>query len=219
MNAATHGRTWLRRSLHAAGISIGMLSLFTGVTLAPAFASACSSSTASCSVSGNATLTAGSLALAAPASISWSATLNGSDQSVGAAATLEPIDATGSGDGWAVTVTSTSFMSASPAATLPTSALSVNGSDSSQSGTSAPGGTCASGSSCTLPSETSAPVTYPLSVPAGSSEPTPVDLYTAKASTGEGAVNLASDWWLSIPGSALAATYTSTISLAIVSGP
>jgi hypothetical protein len=34
-----------------------------------------------------------------------------------------------------------------------------------------------------------------------------------------GTNNLASDWWLAIPASAHAGTYTNTITLSIVSGP
>jgi hypothetical protein len=34
-----------------------------------------------------------------------------------------------------------------------------------------------------------------------------------------GAVNLASDWWLTVPASAKVGTYTNTITLSIVSGP
>jgi hypothetical protein len=46
-----------------------------------------------------------------------------------------------------------------------------------------------------------------------------VPLYTADATTGMGAVNLASDWWLTVPTAAKAGTYTNTITLSIVSGP
>jgi len=62
-------------------------------------------------------------------------------------------------------------------------------------------------------------VIYPLSVPAAATAPTPVNLYTADAATGIGGVNLASDWWLFVPGNAYAGDYTNTITLAIASGP
>jgi hypothetical protein len=62
-------------------------------------------------------------------------------------------------------------------------------------------------------------VTYPLTVPAAATPPAAVPLYTADATTGIGAVNLASDWWLTIPSTAKTGTYTDTITLSIVSGP
>ncbi|MGA2037257.1 MAG: hypothetical protein ABSH04_06710 [Acidimicrobiales bacterium] len=62
-------------------------------------------------------------------------------------------------------------------------------------------------------------MTYPLTVPAATTAPAAVPLYTADATTGMGAVNLASDWWLTVPTAAKAGTYTNTITLSIVSGP
>jgi len=42
---------------------------------------------------------------------------------------------------------------------------------------------------------------------------------TADVGTGMGPVELATDWWLSVPANAYAGTYTATITLAAVSGP
>lgn len=212
---------WLRRAgvtVLIAGSAVGAVAM--GAT-PQAMAASCSSTSgaAGCTVGGAATVTGGSLTVEAPATLSWSDTLSGVDQSVDAPATVEPIDATGSGTGWAVTVASTTFASTSPAASLPTTALSVNGSDVSSSSTSAPAASCDTDSTCALPTSTSDPVVYPLDVPAAATAPTPVNLYTADASTGMGSIDLAANWWLSIPASALAASYSNTISLAIVSGP
>jgi YVTN family beta-propeller protein len=171
----------------------------------------------SCAISGGAAVSGGSLSIAAPAALSWSASLTGVTQSVDEPAALDPIDATGSGAGWQVLVTSTSFTSTSPTATLPPSALTING-DSSPGGNDPPTASCAVGSTCTT-AVSAGSVAYPLTVPAGASAPAAVGLYAANSGTGLGAVDLASDWWLTIPASATAATYTSTISLAIASGP
>ena len=185
----------------------------------PAWASACSPSAGatSCTIAGSATLSAGSLTIEAPATLSWSATLNGFTQYVDDAATLTPIDATGSNSGWDAEVTSTTFTNG--AHTLSNTSLTVNGSNASQSSNAAPSASCDAGSSCTLPTSGTAPVTYPMTVPANTSAPAAQPLYTADANTGEGAVNLASDWWVAIPSSATPGTYTSTITFSIVSGP
>lgn len=208
-------RRWRTAAVAVAAtlIPIGGLAVAGGV----AGASTCSPTTgaASCTVSGTATITGGSLQVQAPATLSWAATLNGTAQSVNDAAVIEPVDATGSGSGWDLEVTSTQFTTGTD--TLPTSALTVNGSASNQTSTTAPVASCVS--TCTLPTSTTAPVTYPLTVPAASTAPTAVALYTADAATGEGAVDLASDWWLTIPATANAGTYTNTITLSIVSGP
>src|ERR1700756_4089799 len=71
-----------------------------------------------------ATLSAGSLAfVSAPGNISFSATLNGTDQTVTSNQGLDVGDATGSGAGWNITATSTTFTSGGH--TLSTSATTV----------------------------------------------------------------------------------------------
>jgi hypothetical protein len=170
-----------------------------------------------CTIGGAASLTGGSLTIEAPGTLSWSTTLTGVDNSLDAPATLTPIDATGSGLGWATTVTSTTFTAGSE--TLLTTALTVNGSATLAGSTTAPMSSCVAMTTCTLPTSITSPVIYPLSVPAAATAPTPVNLYTADAATGIGGVNLASDWWLFVPGNAYAGDYTNTITLAIASGP
>ena len=206
-----------RRRTHLAGLIAAALCALAAP--ASAWATACSPTTgaSSCTISGSATLSAGSLTIEAPATLSWSATLSGYNQYVDDAATLTPIDATGSNSGWDAEVTSTTFTTGSH--TLPNTSLTVNGSGTSQSSNSAPAASCASGSTCTTPTSTTAPVTYPMTVPANTAAPAAQPLYTADANTGEGAVNLASDWWVAIPSTATPGTYTNTITLSIVSGP
>jgi hypothetical protein len=59
-------------------------------------------------------------------------------------------------------------------------------------------------------------VTYPVLLPTGT---TPAALYTANANSGMGVIDLATEWWLAVPGNSNAGTYTSTFTLAAVSGP
>src|SRR5690349_6077104 len=87
-----------------------------------------------------ATLTGGSLAfVSAPRNVTFSATLNGLDQTVTSNQGLDIGDATGSGSGWNITATSTTFTTGTN--TLSTSATTV---------TSTPAVACDASTTCTL---------------------------------------------------------------------
>jgi hypothetical protein len=169
-----------------------------------------------CGIYGTASLSSGGLTISAPGSLSWSENLSGFDQNMADAATLEPIDATGSSSGWQVDVTSTQFTNGS--SSLPATALTINGSGAGDTAV-APGASCVGGSSCVLPSSATAPVTYPVVVPAGPTEPAAVPMFTADGTSGIGQINLATDWWLDMPGNAASGTYSNTIQLSINTGP
>jgi hypothetical protein len=169
-----------------------------------------------CGIGGVASLNSGGLTISAPSSLSWSYSLTGFDQNDADPATLEPIDASGSSSGWQVDVTSTRFTNGSSA--LPISALTVNGSSSADNSTS-PVASCVTGSACVLPESQTEPVTYPVTVPAGASAPTAVPLFTADGTSGMGEIDLATYWWLDVPGNASSGSYSSTIQLSIITGP
>ena len=76
--------------------------------------------------------------------------------------------------------------------------------------------TCAGGTTCTNPTNA---ITYPLAVPAGSSAPTAVKLFNAAANTGMGSFTVTPTVQVAIPANAYAGTYTSTVTVAVVSGP
>lgn len=155
-----------------------------------------------------ATLSAGSLAfITAPPAVSFSATLNGLDQTVSTTQALEVGDATGSGSGWNITATSTSFSTTSPVHTLSTSATTVGA---------APADACNTGATCTLATDA---VTYPYTLPAGSTAPTATKLFDASANTGMGNQTATPTWKLAVPASTFAGTYNSTWTLSLVSGP
>ena len=151
------------------------------------------------------TCSGGSLSLSAPSSASFSAvTLNGTDQTVTTTLQLTPDDETGSGSGWNITGTSTSFDDGS-GHTLSTSATSVTGASAT-----------AGSPSCNLPSNS---IGYPVTLPAGSSPPTAVKLYNAATSTGKGQTNVTLTFQLSVPANTYHGTYTSTWTFAVASGP
>jgi hypothetical protein len=153
-----------------------------------------------------ATLTGGSLAfVSAPGNISFSATLNGSDQTVTSNQGLDVGDATGSGAGWNITATSTTFTTGT--LNLSTSATTV---------TSAPTVACDASTTCTVATNS---ISYPYTLPAGGTAPTATKVFNAAANTGLGDQTVTVPWKLSVPAGTRAGTYTSTWTISLVSGP
>jgi hypothetical protein len=115
-------------------------------------------------------------------------------------------DTRGTGAGWNLTVTSTTFSTGggSPK-TLSTSASSLTGVTSS----------CASGT-CTNPSNAQ---TYPIAVPAGGTAPTAVKFFNTTANNGMGIFTITPTIAVTVPQNAYAGTYSSTVTLSVVSGP
>jgi hypothetical protein len=199
------------------------------IALTPGAASAGACGTAvtagtSCTLTGTLGVTAGTLSQTSPASFTWAETLDGLDQDiVDTTAGDEQYtvnDATGSGDGWHVTMAATTFTNGSHVFAN-TGTLSTNGSVSSISTTTAPSATCTG--TCTLPTNTT---TYPVAITTAASSPTPSTIYDTSLNTGLGQVviggSTASDpigWWLVVPASAWAGSYTSTVTLELISGP
>lgn len=164
----------------------------------------------------------GSQTLTSPGSLGWAATLNGSNQSAvdtGPADQQLTVDDT-AGAGWHITVSATTFTSGTD--TLPdTGTFVFTGSISAATAGSAPSSSCLT--SCTLPSDT---VTYPVAITTAPSAPPATTIYDTPAGSGEGAIILgghsAADpigWWINVPANALVGTYTSTVSLTLMSGP
>jgi hypothetical protein len=148
------------------------------------------------------------LGVVAPATLAWSVTLNGLDQTSDQASTVTIDDTAGAG--WNVDVSATTLTSGSY--TLP--ALVVNGSSGSATATTAPTATCAGGAgTCSAPAGNS--VSYPVTVPTV----TPAPLFTSNSGSGTDDVSLALDWWASTPANAPTGTYTNTITIAVASGP
>lgn len=196
---------------------------------ATAFAAACGTSVpagSSCTLTGTLTVTAGALTLTAPASLSWAATLNGTNQTVvdttAADQQYTVTDATGSGAGWHVTVSATTFTNG--AHTLANAGTFVNtGSVTSVSATTSPTAACAAAVSCTLPTNST---TYPVAITTAPTSPAAVTIYDTAAATGLGQIVIGGStaanpvgWWVNVPANASAGAYTSTVTLAVVSAP
>jgi hypothetical protein len=188
-----------RRSMR---FSVGLFLLLV-LTLGGSTLAAFADSSTGASVAVN----AGTLSETAPATVSAGAvTLNGNDQTTTYALGLTVTDARGSGAGWNLTITSTLFSDGS-GHQLASNASSINA---------APSVSCNAGSSCTNPTNS---VTYAVGVPAGATPPTAVKFFNAAANSGLGKFTITPTVTISIPANTIAGTYSSTVSVAIVSGP
>ena len=180
--------------------------LLTAAVVAGAVALPAAPTASAANVTATATVSAGTLSLSTSASPSVSVTLNGTDQTPNYTLPATVADNTGSGAGWNVTITSTQFTTGAPVHTLSASASTATGVTA----------TCASGTTCTNPTNA---ITYPLAVPAGAGPPTAVKLFNAAANTGMGSFTVTPTVQVAIPANAYAGTYTSTVTVAVVSGP
>jgi hypothetical protein len=152
------------------------------------------------------TLTGSTLSLSTSATPSFSANLDSGDSTPTYTVPLTIQDTRGTGAGWNATITSTQFTTGggSPS-TLATNASSLTGVTS----------VCASGT-CTNPTNA---IAYPVAVPAGSTPPTAVKFFNAAANTGMGKFTNTPTIGVFVPQSSIAGTYTSTLTISIVSGP
>ena len=147
---------------------------------------------------------AGSITLSHGATSSLSSTLDGSDQNVTYTVPLTLIDARGTGAGWNVTLTSTTFTTG--VKSLATTASSITGITA----------TCNGGGTCTAPTNA---ISYPLTVPAAATAPAAVKIFNAASATGLGRFTVTPTVSVTIPGNSFSGTYTSTLTVAAVSGP
>jgi WxL domain surface cell wall-binding len=178
------------------------LFLFLGLAvmaLALAAVAVASTVTATATVTG-----AGALSLSHGSTASVSDTLDGSDQSVSYTLPLTMNDLRGTGAGWNLTMTSTTFSNGTQ--TLATNASTV------ASATSA----CTAGGTCTNPTNS---ISYPLTIPAAATAPAAVKVFNAAANTGMGRFTITPTINVAIPGNSYAGSYTSTVTIAAVSGP
>ena len=231
-NATSRTGDGSARSPRRFTIAAAVLISAAGLTFLPvtaASAAACGTPVpagSNCTMTGTLTLTAGGLTLTAPASLSWAATLNGANQSIvdvtAADQQYTVNDGTGSGAGWHVSVSATTFTNGSH--TLPdTGTFVTTGSVTSISATAAPTAACAASTTCTLPNNTTA---YPVAITTAASSPAAVTIYDTAAGTGVGQIVIGGStaanpvgWWVNVPASATAGAYTSTITMAVVSAP
>ncbi len=200
-----------RLALAALG-AVGVLAIFVGVAAADT------------SVTGTATLTPGTLAIANPSTLSFSGALNVSATYFSDTADTVQVANPGGATGWNVTAYYDGFTCQSSTGSTGCTAstdtlgdtLSMNGTGSSGPADTGHGPT--SGCYVTGCTPATPTVTYPIaSVSTSSGSPTKI--YNASAGTGVGGVDSQDVWWLTAPANAKPGTYTSTITLAINAVP
>jgi hypothetical protein len=174
--------------------------LVAGMAALAVFASPASAATST--VTG--TITAGTLSLATSATPSFGVTLDGTDKTATYSVPTTVTDATGSDSGWNLTITSTQFTTGSQ--TLSTSASTVTGVTN----------TCVGGSTCTAATNA---IGYPVTIPAAATPPAAVKFFNAGAGTGAGKFTNTPAISVAVPANTHAGVYTSTLTLAAVSGP
>lgn len=148
----------------------------------------------------------GSLTDTPPADIDFTGTLDGASTSTTTSFAVTVDDQTGSGSGWNLDGTSTTFTNGTH--TLSSTATTVT------SATPA-----ADSGNCTLPVNDTSNVSYPVTLPAGATAPAAVKLFSDKAGDGMGPANITFDAKVILPANAYAGTYSSTWTFTIASGP
>ena len=148
---------------------------------------------------------AAGLSVSMSGSPSFSANLNSGDTTATFSVPAFVLDTRTTNPGWQLTVTSTHFTTGTR--TLPATATEI---------TSVSGAACDSANPCVLPTNT---VALPVGVPAGATAPTAVKFFNAAANTGEGGIDMSVGFSVEVPQSAYAGTYSSTVTVSVVSGP
>jgi hypothetical protein len=150
--------------------------------------------TATATVSG----TAG-ISLNLPSNPTITDTLDGTDQTVSYAPILGVLDARGSGAGWNLQISATTFSDGA-------------GHTLAQGQVASVAQACKAGSTCTV--ATSSGITYPLTIGT-----TAAKFFSAALNTGLGKIDVTPTINVAIPGNAYAGSYTSTVTLAATTGP
>ena len=171
-----------------------IISIITAVALVASAAAVAGTLTATATVTG----TAG-VSLTFPSNPSISNTIDGSDQTATYAPVLGVVDARGTGAGWNLTMSATSFSDGSGHTLAPGTVTAA-------------AQACHSGSSCTA--ATSSGISYPLTLTG-----TAAKVFNAATSTGLGKVDVTPTVEVAVPGNAYAGTYTSTVTIAAATGP
>lgn len=135
-------------------------------------------------------------------------TLNGTDQKPTFQVPFTLEDSRGTGDGWNTTISATQFTTGGTTPrTLDTAATSMT----------ALGVTAAAGTTTTAPSGNT--ITYPLALTAAATAPPTAKFYSAAKDSGMGSFTLTPTFEVKVPANAYAGVYSSTLTLAAVTGP
>jgi WxL domain surface cell wall-binding len=147
---------------------------------------------------GTVTGTAG-IGLTQPATAAFADTLNGADQLATYSPLLNIVDARGTGAGWNLQISATTF-------------TDVGGHTLAPGSVTAAGQVCVAGSTCTA--AVNSGITLPLTITT-----TAAKFFNAAALSGLGKIDVTPTVTVAIPGNSYAGVYTSTVTLAATTGP
>lgn len=146
------------------------------------------------------------LSASTSATPSFTANLDSGDSTQTYTVPITIQDTRGTGAGWNLTITSTTFTTGGVTPkTLSNTASSLTGTTSS----------CSTGT-CTNPANAQ---TYPIAVPAAAIAPTAVKFFNTTADNGMGRFTVTPTIGVTVPQNAFAGTYSSTVTVSVVSGP
>jgi hypothetical protein len=165
-----------------------------GLALVAVSAAMAATMTTTATVAGN-----GTVSVNVPSASTLSDTLDGTDQTVTYQPTLGVLDARGTGGGWNLSVSATTFSDGQGHTLAPGAVSAVSQ-------------VCHTGSTCTQ--ATSSGFTYPLTV-----TNTATKFFSAASNSGLGKVDVTPTFSVAIPGNAYAGSYSSTVTIAATTGP
>jgi hypothetical protein len=157
-------------------------------------------------VTATGTVTGTALSATSSATPSFTANLDSGDVTATYTIPLTVQDTRGTGAGWNLTITSTTFSTGGATPNL----LSTNA--SSLTGVTS---VCASGT-CTSPINAQ---TYPVGVPAAGTAPAAVKFFNTTANNGMGKFTITPTIAVTVAQNSFAGSYTSTVTASIVTGP
>jgi hypothetical protein len=199
----------LKHRLARLGLGLGLAATMALSAIVPALAD-----------EGSLTITGGSLNLAGKSvDAATGVALNGLDKTTSYTINLDVNDPTGTGAGWNVTMTSTTFKGPEVTGVDDPENAGKNLPGDGSWITTRPTTVCHSGSTCTVATDVAVVNYAPYVVPADDDAPTATKMYSAAVDSGLGRMDLAATVTIDVPANTYAGAYTSTITLALISAP
>jgi hypothetical protein len=178
-------------------LGTGLIAALALGSVGPAFAD---------TLTGSATVNGDALTMVAADSPSLSTTLDGTDQTISDTFAIDVNDPRGTGAGWNLSITSTTFSTGGGTPhMLPANAAAI----------SAVGVACDQGT-CSNPDSS---VELPVTVPADVTAPTAITFFNATADSGMGDFTVTPTYRVTIPANTYAGEYSSTITITVATGP